>query len=337
MRPSARKAETKTPSTETSSSMMRESAGLGDHHVVQHVGGRRRGGRGGARPRAAGGAPRARSGPSSTPVERRVELGERDLGQEAEAAEVHAQDRDRACSSRRLAASSVPSPPSTTSASAGRATSRPEATRQSSVLARPASAAVASSSGAHAARASQATRSRTAAARLAQVGSRQDPDRLHAETACSQRRMRARRPRAARRAGARCRKNSRLPSAPVIGEAQRRAPRSPRAWATAATSRERLEVQGRVAARSRRGPPGAGPPRTAASPAPARRRPGASTRAAAGRILRDGDERHVHHREPHGSGTSSGDSARAFVRSRTTTRGSWRSRSWSWPRPTSIA
>ena len=38
-----------------------------------------------------------------------------------------------------------------------------------------------------------------------------------------------------------------------------------------------------------------------------------------------------------GSGTTSGERERAFVRSRTTTRGSWRSRSWSWPRPTSTA
>ena len=38
MRPSARKADTKTPSTETSSSMMRDERGLGDDHVVQHVG-----------------------------------------------------------------------------------------------------------------------------------------------------------------------------------------------------------------------------------------------------------------------------------------------------------
>jgi len=39
----------------------------------------------------------------------------------------------------------------------------------------------------------------------------------------------------------------------------------------------------------------------------------------------------------HGSGTTSLESERAFVRSRTTTRGSWRRLSCSWPRPTSIA
>ena len=118
----------------------------------------------------------------------------------------------------------------------------------------------------------------------------------------------------------------------------RRARRSPRAWAKAATSRERLEVQRRVAddpaaAHLQRGPT-SNCGFTSTSDARARRE---HARAAAARILSTEMKDTSITAKPHGSGTSSGESARAFVRSRTTTRGSWRSRSWSWPRPTSIA
>ena len=55
--------------------------------------------------------------PAEHRLERAVELGERDLGQEPEAAEVHAEDRHvarRRCAIRPAMPMSVPSPPSTT-------------------------------------------------------------------------------------------------------------------------------------------------------------------------------------------------------------------------------
>ena len=77
------------------SSMMRDSAPLRDHDVVEHERDRRSGW-----PLRAACAPRSImrvsmcARPSSTASSDVVELGERDLGEEAEAAEVDAEDRD---------------------------------------------------------------------------------------------------------------------------------------------------------------------------------------------------------------------------------------------------
>ena len=72
--------------------------------------------------------------PATTALERGVELGQRRLGEEAEAAEVHGEDRDvgrRRARCGRAVASSVPSPPRTTirSTSDGSASARDGAMR----------------------------------------------------------------------------------------------------------------------------------------------------------------------------------------------------------------
>ena len=182
----------------------------------------------GARPRAAAGAPRTRSAPASTPSSVGVELGERDLGQEAEAAEVHAQRR----ASRALEQAAGREQRAVAAQHHERVGLRrprraPRRTAQSPPASPSASAAVRSSSRRATPRASQpARRGRAAPARpRARSGRARMPIVVHGPTAASQpapRARRARQRRAARRR--RCRKNSRLPSAPVIGDAQ--APRT---------------------------------------------------------------------------------------------------------------
>ena len=86
------------------------------------------------------------------------------------------------------------------------------------------------------------------------------------------------------------------------------------------------------------GPPPPGRPRTAASPAApvggrGRRRPHQG-----GRHRAQGDERQVgHDQRRRARRWRPGSRWRTLQRSRTTTRGSWRSRGWSWPWPTSTA
>ena len=159
---------------------------------------------------------------------------------------------------------------------------------------------------------SQATSSRRARPGLAQVGPGQDADRAHAP----HRRVQHARPGPPSRRAApprrRCRKNSRLPSAPGIGRragpahrvaqsaGPRRPPRAGRAGAARGPSR------------SRRGPPAGVPPRTAASPAPPRRPPGPAPRSA-GRILSTEMNDTSMVASVQGSGTSAGESVRAFV------------------------
>ena len=237
-------------------------------------------------------------------------------------------------SSSRLAASSVPSPPRTTSASARPARSRPEATRHEALARATLQGGGAPRRGRRARRARGATRRGR--------GWRGRPPRGRAARGCRscscapppcRERPRARPAARAVPPGTRCRKNSRLPSAPGTGDGQ--APRTRVA--------QLLRLAGHVArapggaapgpSRFRPGPPGSGPPRTGASPARPPPRRGRGPRRSAGRILRTEMNDTSITASEHGSGTTSGESERAFVRSRTTTRGSWRSLSWSCPRP----
>ena len=169
MRPSARNAETKRPSTLTSSSMMRESDGLGHHHVVEDVAA--------SRPPASGARTAARSMPPllepvAAVAARSSSVGyssaQRDLGEEAEAAEVHAQHGHRRWSSRWLAREQR-AVAAQHHQRVGRvaATSRPEAT-PAAARAAPSSQrgrALLEADARRRARCSQATRSRSTAGR----------------------------------------------------------------------------------------------------------------------------------------------------------------------------
>ena len=135
----------------------------------------------------------------------------------------------------------------------------------------------------------------------------------------------------------RCRKNSWLPVAPVIGDgamAMRVNPDGVRRVRRRARSPPRGRPD-RVTSRACR--PRRGRPRTAASRARRRRRPAPRNGGSAGRMCRsEMNETSIVTRST-ACGTSSAVSARALTPSRTITRGSLRSRQSSWPWPTSSA
>ena len=99
---------------------MRDSAPLGDHDVVERPCARRSCVRRGRDPARSISRSSMAARPASARFERRVQLGQRDLGEEPEAAEVDAEDRQVAPGLARCgppSASSVPSPPRTSTRS----------------------------------------------------------------------------------------------------------------------------------------------------------------------------------------------------------------------------
>ena len=252
-------------------------------------------------------------------------------------------------SSRRLAASRVPSPPSTTRASATRATSRPEATRQAARAASPPRAAVASSRD-HRRPCARGARPRDRAPRTRPPRGRGAPGRRWSSRALL-------RSCASSRRAASIALSTRAEGAGVPGSR------------SAAQVQEELAValgplDGRWARRparrspwpAPRRPPRAGPARAGrgsltSPPRPTSARPtsncgftsttasasGASTRARAGRILRAEMKDTSITARLQASGTSAAERLRALVCSRSTTRGWPRSDSWIWPRPVSTA
>ena len=337
--PSARKDETNSPSTVTSTSMMRDgpafviTTSLRTSDVTS----------GAALPvhdRAQQAALLVLVAPVEHALEGGVELGERDLGEEAQAAEVHAEDRDglrRAAGSPRAACRRRPAP---RARRRGPAMSRPEATRHDALEpgppARPAVRLV-EADRARRARGATSTRSRTTGPASWRSGRARMPIVFMAPPPWSRHGLELVRRRGPLRPGRGAGRTRGCPRRRGPAKGRRRARRSPARCASAGHVAQRLRGAAPGPSRCRRGPPGSGPPRTAASPARPRPRPGPSTETSAGRILRTEMNDTSITASEQGSGTTSGESERAFVRSRTTTRGSWRSLSWSWPRPTSTA
>ena len=295
-----------------------------------------------ARPRAACGAPRSGRSPSSTPSSVGYSSGSVISVRKPRLPKLTPRT-GTGFSSRWLAASSVPSPPSTTSASAARGhLARRGATVQAggqrAVDER--GRALLEADARRRARCSQAHELAQRGAGLAEVGPREDADRAHARTAALQHRVERASRHQRRPPGAQVQEELAVALGAGDGRGgRRRARRSPAACAA------RRDVA--------RAPAGAAPgslhdaaaahlaaarPRTAASPARPRplRRPARRAARAGSCSTEMNDTSMV--ASAHGSGTSPRGERARVRRARARPRaGRARSLSWSWPRPTSTA